>query len=249
MLSTRKGILLFGGVLALLAACAPAESAKEENALGKPSSGTYTVHKVSNAWTLDSVQQDSLWLAAEPLQDFVFPWQDRTPPSTEFRAVYNNAHFFFQFVVEDPDLVLGDDLDQNLAVIGSDRVELFFAANDSLNPYYQLEMDPRTWVFDAKSTLYRKVDENWNWPGMKTFATIAAPGYVLQGKIPMATFDDLGLWQNQEKTRLLCGVFRAEFEALAPDSVKHNWISWILPQSPTPDFHISSAFGQFQFEK
>ena len=249
MLSIEKRILFLGGVLAFFAACTLKKSDTAEKAFSKPSPEIYTIHKVNNTWTLDSLQTDSLWLAAEPLQDFVFPWQDRTPPPTEFRAVYNDAHFFFQFIVEDPEVVLEDDVDQNLAVIGSDRVELFFAANDSLNPYYQLEMDPRTWVFDAKSYLYRKVDENWNWPGMKTFAEIEAAGYILQGKIPMASFDELGLWRDEGKTMLTCGVFRAEFESVRPDSIAHHWVSWITPESPTPDFHIPSAFGQFQFEK
>ena len=235
-------------ILLVATACSESSSEDKERVFAKPSSQTYRVVRAVSPPSLTGKEIDSSWSQANLLEDFVLPWQEKTPPYTAFRGLYDENFFYFRFDVEDPDIVLIEDPDSSTAIVASDRVELFFAANDSLNPYYQLEMDPRTWVFDAKSQLYRKVDQNWNWKDMKTYATITEQGYILSGYLPMSSFETLGLWQNEEKSLLLCGVFRAEFEYIHSDSVARNWISWIVPESPTPDFHIPSAFGRLAFE-
>ena len=84
------------------------------------------------------------WAAAERLSDFIFPWLDRAAPRTEFLALHDDSWVIFHFDVRDEDLVLADGRDDREKVIGSDRVEIFFAANEALDPYYCLEVDPRT---------------------------------------------------------------------------------------------------------
>ncbi len=236
------------GLSILLFSCSSSNSEEKLSNIPGHSERVYRVNKVIKGITLDGLGKDSLWQQANLLQEFVFPWQDRIPPETSFRALYNEKYFYFKFEVADTSLVLWEDSSKNMAVTGSDRVELFFAANDSLKPYFQLEMDPRTWVFDARSNYYRKVDSDWKWEGMQTYCSIFPQGYILEGRIPMDSFETLGLWKDAEKSRLLCGIFRAEFVPIRPDSIQHNWISWIIPQSLTPDFHIPSAFGQLLFE-
>ena len=240
------GVLFTIGIL--ITACNPEKQSDMPKQFTGPSDREYRVIRIEDSLELDGTGSDSLWESAIRLDSFIFPWQDRPVPPTHFYALHNQTHFYFKFEVEDADIILAENEIQNLAVIGSDRVELFFAANDSLNPYYQLEMDPRTWVFSAKSHLYREVDDSWDWEGLKTFASISEKGYILEGRIPMESFSTLALWQDLEKSRLLCGVFRAEFEQGDEEEVKHNWISWIQPDSPTPDFHIPSAFGILIFD-
>ncbi|MEZ4828235.1 MAG: carbohydrate-binding family 9-like protein [Bacteroidia bacterium] len=207
---------------------------------------TYQVKKLTGSITLDGKGTDPAWQQAVVLDTFIFPWLEIPTPHTEFRALWNENYLFFQFVVVDDDVVIHEDTTQDRSVLGSDRVELFFAVNDSLNPYYSLEMDPRTWVFSSIGRFPRKIDPSWKWPGLVTMASLTADGYILEGSIPMESFTELNLWRNEAKTSLNCGVFRAEFSRNDDGTVAQNWISWIIPDSPKPDFHIHSAFGWFE---
>lgn len=222
-------------VMALTTSCEPASTPHDPH--------TYQVKRFDGSVTIDGKDSDPAWKQAVLLDTFVFPWQDRPAPHTEFRALWNDNYFFFQFKVVDEDVVMHEDTTRDLSVLGSDRVELFFATDTSLNPYYSLEMDPRAWVFSSKGEHYRRIDPSWSWPGLQTLATVTDDGYILEGSIPMASFSDLNLWQDEANRKLHCGVFRAEFEHQDDGTVKHNWISWIIPQTPKPDFHTPSAFG------
>ena len=209
---------------------------------------TYLVKQTHSEVTIDGQGNDPAWQKANLLNDFRFPWLEQETPSTEFRALYNENHLFFQFKVVDEDIVLGEDSIESQAALGSDRVELFFAVNDSLNPYYTLEMDPKERIFSAKAKYYRQVDRQWRWPGLRIAASFTQDGYILEGSIPMASFTELNLWQDEHQKQLSCGVFRAEFSHTEDESIAHNWISWIQPDSPKPDFHIPSAFGRWVLE-
>lgn len=208
----------------------------------------YAVNKAATAPTLDGTGADPAWESAELLTDFRFPWQDRPAPLTQFRALWDASFIYFQFDVEDPDLVIHEDPDKDRSVLGSDRVELFLSTNESLNPYYSLEMDPRAWVFSSIGTFPRNIDASWSWPGLETFASITEKGYILEGRIPMQSLTDLELWQDDAHKKLIVAVLRAEFDHMEDGSIKHNWISWIQPDSPKPDFHIPSAFGRWELK-
>jgi len=213
-----------------------------------PSTGDRPVYRVkqhSATPELTGRGDDPAWAAAEPLADFRFPWQERPAPSTLFRALWNESFLSFQFVVRDDDIVLGEGDTRETAVLGSDRVELFFAVDPDLKNYYTLEMDPRAWVFDAHGRHYRSIDSGWSWPGLQLAASRTADGYILEGRIPMESFDELALWQDKDRRHLRCGVFRAEFDHASDGQVRHHWISWIQPDAPKPDFHTPSAFGRW----
>ena len=209
---------------------------------------TYQVKRTTQAITISGTNADEGWNNANALENFSFPWLEYESPFTSFRALLGEEALYFQFQVEDEDVVLGEGENAEQAALGSDRVELFFTSNDSLRPYYSLEMDPKEQVFDSKGELYRQIDGDWDWPGLEVAAQITDKGYILEGKIPAHTLDELQLWQDKAKTRLRVGVFRAEFSYEADSTVQHHWISWVMPDSPTPDFHIPSAFGTWVVE-
>jgi hypothetical protein len=48
------------------------------------------------------------WSHAETLADFIFPWESREAPKTEFRALWDETHLHFRFDCQDDDLVLPD---------------------------------------------------------------------------------------------------------------------------------------------
>ncbi|MCB1204691.1 MAG: endoxylanase [Verrucomicrobiae bacterium] len=181
----------------------------------------------------------------DPLDDFQFPWLDRPCPRTVFSAVSDGETFAFRFEVEDLDLVLDASEDPDAAVLGSDRVELFFATTPDLGtPYYGAEMDPRGGVYDYEAVYHRRFDDTWRFPGLVFAGEFFEGGYRLSGRIPLAVLRDLGCLKEGKMT---AGVYRAEFSH-GPDGVVQDWISWIHPGTETPDFHVPGSFGTFVFE-
>lgn len=178
------------------------------------------------------------------LTDFQFPWKDQPAPSTEFRAVWNEEWMKFQFSVDDHDIVLNSSSDRNEAVLGSDRVELFFASSADLEqPYFGAEMDPRGWVYDYLATSYRQFDDSWVFPHLELSGRTYEDGYSVEGKFSLSMLRDLGCLADG---RMITGVYRAEFSH-SESGVEENWISWVDPETETPDFHVPSSFGIFDF--
>ncbi len=175
---------------------------------------------------------------AELLSDFTFPWIDRSPPRTEFRAVHDGGHFHFQFEVDDEDIVLGETID-------SDRVEIFIAIDDQLSPYYGFEMDPGGGVLDYKAVFHRQFDFDWTLPEWKTGGELFDGGYRVTGSVPLAILESLGCLRDG---RMMAGAYRAEFSRGADGEVIQDWMSWIDPETLQPDFHVPTSLGTFVFE-
>ena len=185
------------------------------------------------------------WEGVESLTDFSFPWLERSAPATEFKALRDAQRFYFWFDVEDSELVHDESEDPIQRVIGSDRVELFFACDAKLAQYYCAEMDPRGEVHDYAARSYRDFDTSWKFPGLEFAAEIRKDGYSVEGSIPLATFRELGI-DGVEEGRLRAGVYRAEFSRGADGEVVQDWISWVDPVTEKADFHVPASFGEFR---
>lgn len=203
----------------------------------------YAIVYTDGIHSLQTAALEDVWAKANVLTDFSFPWKNAPVPKTEFRALWTPEAIWFRFDVEDHDIQSSSQLDKNEAVLASDRVELFFSTGQDLQPYYTAEMDSRGRVFDAKAEFYRKVDQTWNWQSLKTVASLTPNGYRVVGKVDIKELDTLKLWQDKDRTTLMCAIMRGEFSADGQGGQKREWISWIKPDSAKPDFHIPSAFG------
>lgn len=178
------------------------------------------------------------------LSDFRFPWRSEAAPATRFRAVWNERFLAFRFQVEDDDLVLPDAEDSSAGALASDRVELFFSPTENLLPfYYGAEMDPRGRVHDYRAAYHRQFDPEWSFRSLRFSGKQMKDGYDVNGTIELSELRDLECLQGEE---MRTGVYRAEFSH-GSDGIDENWISWVSPDSPTPDFHIPSSFGKFRF--
>jgi hypothetical protein len=196
--------------------------------------------------SIDGSLKEPAWKNASVLKDFSLPWEKRPAPLTEFRAVRDDATFYFSFVVVDSDIVVAEAFDSESVVDGEDRVEIFMACDAELKRYYGLEIDPRGRVHDYAATFYRKFDSSWNCPGLRTAASFTTGGYIVEGSIPLQTLRSLGLWSGESGSTLRAGVFRAEFCHGPGAAPEEHWISWINPRTAKPDFHVPSAFGCFR---
>jgi len=179
---------------------------------------------------------------------FTFPWSDKPAPGTECRLRTDATRLHFAFVVEDRDLVVGDRWSGESTLDGEDRVEIFFAADAALRNYWCIEIDPLGRVHDYAAGHYRKFDSAWNCPGLQTSARRTADGYTLTGSIPLATLSELLGRPIARGSEVRLGLFRAEFYGHDPRTrgeADDNWLSWVRPAVPQPDFHVPGALRIF----
>lgn len=204
---------------------------------------TYQVKKVSRAIQLSGNGADPLWETALLLTDFSYPWRNDAPPQTAFRALWDDTHFYFLYRATDPEIISKERGLGERDVVNSDRVEIFFKADDKMDPYYALEMDALGRVLDTEGKSPGKVDFDWNWPaGQLTLkSAIDEEGYFVEGSISFQSLRDLGMYKDDQQ--LKAGLFRGEYLSDEQGEITVRWISWIIPNAEKPNFHIPSSFG------
>jgi hypothetical protein len=157
-----------------------------------------------------------------------------------------NLHFTFQ--VEDHDIVLEPKWKGEKSTVDpEDRVEFFFAAADAekLENYWGIEIDPLGRVHDYHGQFYRKLDSSWDCEGLQATGKRIPAGYTVSASIPLRTLSNLLGTPVGRGSKLRVGLYRGEFygkEAATHGGQNDNWISWVQPNSTTPDFHIPSSF-------
>lgn len=206
---------------------------------------------------VDGVMDEEVWKNVPALSGgFHFPWDPKEAPLTEFKGYNDGTDFYFAFRVVDGEVLVDEDWkDDESTVDNEDRVELFFAGQyidkpspEGMQLYYGIEVDPAGRVHDYSIKYYRDFDSEWNLEGMETAAVQTEEGYVVEGKVPLKSLEDLKLLNNQV---MRAGVYRAEFSSPAEgeETPLMEWISWVDPKTETPDYHVASSFGEFRFLK
>ncbi len=204
---------------------------------------TYEVHRLSSEMVINGFGTSDHWNQAALLTDFRLPWRDQLAEPTTFRALWDDSHFYFLYQVIDLDVVTPGDPNDPRGVLPSDRIEIFFKVDGGMDPYYCLEMDPLGRVFDYKGQYYRNSDFGWSWPKgqLEVLANKTSDGYIVEGKIGLQSLRELGILEG---TDMDAGLFRGDYYHTSADETDVRWISWVLPDSDHPDFHIPSAFGK-----
>ncbi|MGM5468971.1 sugar-binding protein [Flavobacteriaceae bacterium LMO-SS05] len=203
----------------------------------------YTVNPIPvNSLSVTGKGDDKLWEKALELIDFCSPWEDIKKTETKFEALWDGEYLFFCFQVLD-DTIHIDTSDEGYNSINvSDRVELFFRSNASLNPYYCLEIDPTPRVMDFKAYPDRNFDFNWNWPqeDLMVKSNSNAKGFSVEGKISIASLKKLNLIHGNT---IETGIFRAKYYKTKETLYNPIWLTWVNPKTEIPNFHMASAFG------
>jgi hypothetical protein len=208
---------------------------------------SYVVKKVNGELSLSGTGDHPLWRNANVLTDFSVPWEETMPPATEFRAIHNNDWLFCLFSVTDDSINVLVDKNDKMETAASCRTEIFFKIDDNLSPYYCLEIDPLARVLDYRAEFHRQFDMNWSWPAghLKIKTDKKDEGYTIEIAISKKSLTDLGLLKNNT---LQAGLYRADCLALNGSCTRFQWMSWVKPDSETPDFHIPSSFGVLKLE-
>lgn len=208
------------------------------------SGDTYLIRHVDKSPVIDAIEADSAWDKAETLTQFTFPWDTKLAPATEFKAVWDNEAIYFRYRVSDKHVTIGEG---ERGALDSDRVEIFLAKNNELEKYYTMEIDAEDQIYSAVGIFDAKINKRtylveYKWEGVKTSSKLTDYGYLVEGSIPISTLTNMQLWQNKDKTELICALMRAEFTK-TKSGIDMGWIAWNDPKLSKPAFHNPKPFG------
>lgn len=206
---------------------------------------SYAVKKAPQDLTLTGKGDDPRWKNASILSDFSYPWEVDTALPTKFRALHSEHWLYCLFEVTDPAVNIRTETNNKYEVASSSRAEIFFKIDDELDPYYCLEIDPLGRVLDYQAQSYRKFDQTWEWPKdqLVVKTSRSEDGYTIEIALSKRSLRDLNLLHDNT---LKAGLFRADCAVNPSGETVFKWVSWVRPDSATPDFHIPSSFGLFQ---
>jgi hypothetical protein len=217
---------------------------------------------------LDGRADEADWKKATVEKNFIFPWKQTVAPATEFRALCDDKFLYFTFRVHDEDIVVRDKFQSEDDAIFEDRAEMYFSPDEQLKNYYCFEVDSRGRSLDYRGSYYRQIDFSWTWKGLETTGSPLPQGYVVEGRVPLASFEALGFPPLRQGTKIRCGLYRAEFShdrsakpvILKPSihtrgrqldgpPIIQEWMSWVDPKTEEPDFHVPTSLGWLEIVK
>ncbi|MCD0465916.1 carbohydrate-binding family 9-like protein [Flavobacterium sp. ENC] len=203
----------------------------------------YTVNRIEeNILQINGLADNPLWQQAEVLTDFSSPWDNAEPEKIEFRALWDLKNIYFSYTVYDTNIHI-DRKDDSVDSIGeSDRIEIFFRTDETLNPYYCLEIDPTPRIMDFKASPAKKFDFDWNWPknDIVIKSHIKEEYFVVEIAISIQSLMNFNLIKGRT---IEAGLFRAKYKKQQNNLFEPTWISWVDPDTETPNFHVASSFG------
>ncbi|PWA11622.1 sugar-binding protein [Flavobacterium laiguense] len=205
----------------------------------------YVVNLIEkNQLVISGKGDDELWDCAMPLTDFCSPWDSKKQSEITFKALWDRENLFFSFTVLDSSIHI-EKLDDSIdSINNSDRVELFFRPDISLNPYYCLEIDSAARIMDFIAYPNKDFDFNWSWPknDIVVKSSVNENSFTVEGSISIQSLKDFNLIKNN---KIEVGVFRAKYFKGQNGCFEPTWITWVNPNTETPNFHIASSFGTF----
>ena len=209
---------------------------------------SYAVKNIGDKEIIINGKGDNqLWENAIALTDFIYPWENETPPLTSFKALHSKDWLYCLYNVKDDNMNVYVKTNEKSEVVYSDRVEIFFRKDAQLSPYYGLELDPHGRVYDYQAEYHRKFTSTWSWPAGQLIvkANIVEGGYTVEIAISKKSLKSLGLLKGKI---IEAGLYSGDCVEITEDNSKIKWISWVRPDSPTPNFHIPSSFGVLELK-
>lgn len=210
---------------------------------------TYKVKKVdAHHMTINGKANHPLWDKANVLKDFASPWHVEEVGDIEFRAIHDGKLLYVSYMVNDSLLHIDTKDDSKSSVDNSDRVELFLRSDKRLDPYYCLEIDPLARVQDFLARPNRQFDFTWNWPkdDISVKSNINTNFFSVEIAISIDSLKRFSLLQNGGIIE--AGIYRAKYNQEPNGKFEPTWITWVDPQTKTPDFHTASSFGRLKLE-
>jgi hypothetical protein len=100
-------------------------------------------------------------------------------------------------------------------------------------------------VLSYRGHYYRDLQFEWKPPeGFHAVGNITSEGYTVKGSIPLRFFRDF----VPDDGFLSFGAYRAEFSKAKDGTLIMNWLTWIDPQTASPDFHVPTSLGRLKLK-
>jgi hypothetical protein len=176
---------------------------------------------------------------------------DAAPPrlATSVAAWFDEQHLNILFSAGD-DHLEATLLEHDAPLYSQDVVELFFAPQE-LTHYFEIEVNPRGTIFDARveslegSRATMRVDRGWNCEGLIAAVRVVneSDGAMTVDTLIRIPFASIGrpTPQNGEKWRV--NFFRIDRHPQHGD----EFSAWQPTLKIPPDFHVPAAFGTLEF--
>ncbi|MBZ4037523.1 carbohydrate-binding family 9-like protein [Flavobacterium sp. 17A] len=183
-----------------------------------------------------------LWEKAAVLTDFISPWENHEPKKIELRALWDSENVFFYYKVWDNEVYIDKTDDTAESIANSDRVEIFLRKDADLSPYYCFEIDPEPRILDFIAFPNRNFDYEWKWPEnhLQVKSNQNENYFTVEIAISIESLKQLKLLNGNT---IEAGFYRAKY-IKQNETYEPVWITWVNPNTPTPDFHIASSFGK-----
>lgn len=83
---------------------------------------------------------------------------------------------------------------------------------------------------------------NWNWPNdhIRFKSDINTSYYTVEIAISLESLIKFNLLNDN---KIETGIFRAKYNKMSHLNYEPTWISWINPNTETPNFHTPTSFG------
>jgi len=201
---------------------------------------TFYIRKTNKKVKINGKGNDRAWRGSNELKAFYSPWSNIPIQTTSFKALYDDQWLYFLFQVEDDEIIVSrDKRGEEENPLYSDRVELFFTANETMNPYMTLEIDSEGRLFDAAGVKPGKVDKLWDWPvdAIQIESSKNQHSYTVEGKLNLSSLRSMNLVKTDT---IDCGIMRAEYSS----GNDVQWITWIDPKTESANFHHPNIFGR-----
>lgn len=210
----------------------------------------YEFKSISNGLlSINGKGDNAIWNQANTLTSFMYPWNEGNPPPMTFQGLHDKDWIYGLYRVHDPKKILiYTDNNKKSDVLASDRVEIFFRKDDKMETYYGLELDPKGRIYDYRAHYHRQFNPDWTWPKGQLIvkAELNPEGYTLEFAVSKKSLKKLGMIKGDV---IEGGLYRGECVQLNGDKAEFKWISWVKPDSETPNFHIPSSFGILKLMK
>ncbi len=204
----------------------------------------YSVNLIEDgAIVLDGKAEEKEWKTAPSISSFMNPWNKDVNPETALMLLKDSEFLYFYFDAKDEEIVIHVDFSKERDVEKEDRVELFLSKDAKMSTYYCFETDALGRTLSYEANHYRKLRFDWDVPeGYRVKSRRYEGGYAIEGAIPLSFIISLA---NQKE--LYFGAYRAEF-SMVNDSIVENWLTWINPNTPFPDFHVPATLGKLYWK-
>ena len=202
----------------------------------------WRVPAFADAVILDGVLNDGCYARTTPIENFVIASEPgRRPAPTRAWLLWNERQLVFAFDCDDSDIVASPPTANERDVDPQDRVELFLWSGREADAYYCIEVSASGAAHDYSARFYRRFDDTWSPRGWQSAVKLRPGGYRVEAAISREALAAAGLsLSSGEHWRV--GLFRADFSHARPDTP--DWITWIEPGTPKPDFHVAGAFRE-----